>query len=222
MDEISNQEELLIFVRNFFKHDPLTESSEPKHLIYTSKVLNCSCMCSWLLYSRSKLQWKIISKVCLLAWIGNYVKSRFRLFVTESLADFVMIQFDAQNQPNPIMLGQCHLYLGNVNSDVNKTILISFLKNPSCRLFLVVASAFTNIQTFSSEEYFVWRFVRDSDGMLTQVPLNDSQKATASKHVLLLELYVLYSGKESKRYLDDTMDIFYRVLRLRAYGFLGS
>ena len=144
-------------------------------------------------------------------------------FIKESPADFVMMQFDVQNQPNPIMLGQCHMYLGNVNvSDLDRSIQLSFSKYPSCMLFLVVAPAFTDTMRFSSEKYSVWKFVRDSNGTLTQEPLNELQLATACRHVLLLELEVLYSGKEGKEYFDDKMDIFYRVLRLRRYGFLGS
>lgn len=100
--------------------------------------------------------------------------------------------------PNdPIFIGQCKMNEAELGaSDLGEN-LKSFLDFPRCRLFAIAAPRFVALSRFSWPSFCIWKIVRKNN-TLTLVELNDKQQKSATKHVMILDLSVLFSGSPSE------------------------
>ena len=82
-----------------------------------------------------------------------------------------------------------------LSKNVNKTVLDDLVEGTfsayDSNLFLLLAPSFAKSIKFYHEGYCAWKFERFSTidiESYIQVPFNDLQKTSASKHILLIEL----------------------------------
>lgn len=100
---------------------------------------------------------------------------------------------------SPIIVGKCKLHKHSIGIAILRNIIRGFDTFPDCRLFIVVAPSFVEMDDLNAEDYCVWFFARSSRTReWRQRVINNHQDPTKKRHILLLGLSDLNSSKTNE------------------------
>ena len=97
---------------------------------------------------------------------------------------------------------------------LEKRILKTFKKYPTCDLFLAAAPGFTNIHSFNQRRTLLWEFEQNGDDLhIIPAKTNINWCLKATKHIIMLDMHMLSKAKPNK--IDNLIAEFQTEIKVR-------